>query len=145
MTWDIHCRDPSLGLRTKVKASKGMGQEECESVWGWKLTLPNELTLWELESWWTPELSKNNCRGQNTLHWRVLYIIGNLLKCRCLKWLSWPIWTSVTQVMTKRKAESQTGNLTPDHEKLGINPTSMRAGGVRHTIGNLLTRAITLL
>jgi hypothetical protein len=32
--------------------------------------------------------------------------------------LSWPIWTCATQVMAKRKAESQTGNLTPDHEKL---------------------------
>jgi hypothetical protein len=25
------------------------------------------------------------------------------------------IWTSATQVMTKRKAGSQIGNLTPDH------------------------------
>jgi hypothetical protein len=55
-------------------------------MWGWRLTLPNELPFWELESRWTPKPSKSNCRRQNTLHWRILYIIGKLLKCRCLKW-----------------------------------------------------------
>jgi hypothetical protein len=47
--------------------------------------------------------------------------------------------------MAKRKGESQTGNLTPDHEMSGIDSTFVRAGGVWHTVGKLLTRAITLL
>jgi hypothetical protein len=47
--------------------------------------------------------------------------------------------------MTKRKAGSQTGNLTPNHQKLGINPTSVCASGMRHTDGKFLTRATTLL
>jgi hypothetical protein len=34
---------------------------------------------------WTPKSSKCNCTGQNPLVWKVLYIIGKLLKCRCLK------------------------------------------------------------
>jgi hypothetical protein len=34
----------------------------------------------------TLETSKFNCRGPNTLHWGVIYIIGKLLKCRCWKW-----------------------------------------------------------
>jgi hypothetical protein len=34
----------------------------------------------------TPKSSKGNCKGQNPLDWKVLYIIGNLLKRRCLKW-----------------------------------------------------------
>jgi hypothetical protein len=51
----------------------------------------------------------------------------------------------VTQVMAKRKVGSQTGSLTPDHEKLGIDPTSMCASGMRHTVGKLSTRATTLL
>jgi hypothetical protein len=72
---------------TKAKVYKGTGQEECERVWAWKLTLPNELPFWELESRWTPEPSKSNCKGQNILHWGVLHIIGNLLNCRCLKWV----------------------------------------------------------
>jgi hypothetical protein len=65
---------------------KGAGQEECERVWKWRLTLPNELPFWELESQWTLEPLKSNCKGQNTSHWRVLYIIEKLLKFRCLKW-----------------------------------------------------------
>jgi hypothetical protein len=39
-----------------------------------------------LESSGTPENSEHNCRGQNTLHWGVLYIIEKVLKCRCPKW-----------------------------------------------------------
>jgi len=39
--------------------------------------------------------------------------------------------------MAKRKGGNQIGNLTPDHEKSGIDPTSVRAGEVRHTIEKL--------
>jgi hypothetical protein len=46
----------------------------------------HELPLWELESQWTPESSERNCRGQNPLVKKVFYIIGKLLKLRCLKW-----------------------------------------------------------
>jgi hypothetical protein len=35
---------------------------------------------------WTPESSECDCRGQNSLLGKVLYIIGKILKCRCLKW-----------------------------------------------------------
>jgi hypothetical protein len=52
----------------------------------WTLTLPNELSLCELESPWTPKFLKSNYKGQNPLDWRVLYSIENLLECRCLKW-----------------------------------------------------------
>jgi hypothetical protein len=38
------------------------------------------------ESSWTLESSEFDCKGQNTLHWGVLYIIGKLSKCRCPKW-----------------------------------------------------------
>jgi len=38
------------------------------------------------ESQRTPETSEFDCRGQNTSHWGVLYIIAKLLKCRCRKW-----------------------------------------------------------
>jgi hypothetical protein len=40
----------------------------------------------KLESSGTPENSELEFRGQNTLHWCVLYINGNFLKCRCSKW-----------------------------------------------------------
>jgi hypothetical protein len=59
--------------------------------------------------------------------------------------LAWPIWTSTTQVMGKRKAESQVGSLTPNHGKLGIDSIPLRAGGVWHIVEKLLTRATTLI
>jgi hypothetical protein len=59
--------------------------------------------------------------------------------------LAWPIWTSATQVMAKRKARSQIDNLTLDHKKSGIDPIPLRAGGVQHAVGKLLTRATTLV
>jgi hypothetical protein len=40
----------------------------------------------DLESSGTFENSKLDCRGQNTLHWGVLDIIGKVLKFRCPKW-----------------------------------------------------------
>jgi hypothetical protein len=42
--------------------------------------------------------------------------------------------------MAKKKVESQTANLTPDHQKSGIDPTPMRAGEVRHTVGKALDK-----
>jgi len=39
-----------------------------------------------MESWWTPETSENDCRGQNSMACGVHYIIGKFLKRRCLKW-----------------------------------------------------------
>jgi hypothetical protein len=58
------CRNPSLGLATKARNS--------------------HVGSWSLER--TPKFSERDCRGQNSSPWRVLYIIGKLLKCRCLKW-----------------------------------------------------------
>ncbi len=52
----------------------------------WTLTLPRQLPLWEMESRWSPETSKSNCRGQNPMACGVHYIIGKLLERRCLKW-----------------------------------------------------------
>jgi hypothetical protein len=39
-----------------------------------------------LESIETPKTSESNFKEQNTFHWGVIYVIGKLLKCRCLKW-----------------------------------------------------------
>ncbi len=39
-----------------------------------------------LESSRTPENSKLELKGQKTLHWGVLGVIGKVLKCRCLNW-----------------------------------------------------------
>ncbi len=52
---------------------------ECEDE-----THTPEMGTWE--SFGTLKISEFDCRGQNILHWGVLYIIGKLSKCRCRKW-----------------------------------------------------------
>jgi len=50
-----------------------------ESVREWTLTLLSELPLWELESWWTSEFSRNDCKGSKPIglksslyHWKAI-------------------------------------------------------------------------
>jgi hypothetical protein len=59
--------------------------------------------------------------------------------------LAWAIRTSSAQVMVERKVDNQTGNLTPDHKKSGIDPTPVCADWVRYTVGKLLRRTTSLL
>jgi hypothetical protein len=46
--------------------------------------------------------------------------------------------------MAERKAGSQTGSLTPDQKKSGIDPIYLSTNGMRHTVEKLLTGAKTL-
>jgi hypothetical protein len=39
-----------------------------------------------LESFGTPKNLELDCKGQNTSHWYVIYIVGKVLQCRCPKW-----------------------------------------------------------
>jgi hypothetical protein len=47
---------------------------------------------------WTPESSKRDCRGQNSMAWDVFYTIGKVLKRKCQKWARithldiWKLW-----------------------------------------------------
>jgi hypothetical protein len=66
------CHNPSLGVVTLLL-------EEWEDD-----SHTPEMGTWE--SIETPEITKFNFKGQNTLHWSVLYIIGKLSKSRCRKW-----------------------------------------------------------
>jgi hypothetical protein len=59
--------------------------------------------------------------------------------------LAWAIWTSIAQVMGKRRVGNQIVSLTPDHKKSGINPIPVCADGVWHTVWKLLRRATSLL
>jgi hypothetical protein len=47
--------------------------------------------------------------------------------------------------MANKKAKSQAGNLTLDHEKLGIDLIIVRAGDVQHAFEKISTRAPTSL
>jgi hypothetical protein len=84
-----------------------------KNVSEWTPMFLSEFPFWELESQWTPEFLVGNCRGQNSLDWRVPYIIENLLDCRCLKWVL------KTQVRAKKRVQSQIANLTPKSPIVG--------------------------
>jgi len=60
------CRNPSL--------------RECENE-----THTLEMGTWESSK--TPKTLEFNCKGQNTSHWGVPYIIEKLSKFRCRKWV----------------------------------------------------------
>jgi hypothetical protein len=60
--------------------------ESVKSVREGTLTLPNELPLWEMESRSTPKFLEHNFRGQNPSVGKILYIIGKILRRKCLKW-----------------------------------------------------------
>jgi hypothetical protein len=86
------------------------------SVREWTHTFPSEFPFWELKSQWIPESSEGDYKGKNPLDWRIIDIIGNLLKHRCLKWAHMThLDIKKAEIMAKRKAESQIANLTPDH------------------------------
>ncbi len=46
---------------------------------------PNIWKSWDLESSGTPECSELNSKGQNTLHWGVLGVVGKVLKLKYRK------------------------------------------------------------
>jgi len=66
---EIPCHNPTL--------------RECEDE-----THTLEMGTWESSG--TPKTSEFDCRGQNTSHWGVPYIIEKLSKCRCRKWAHGP-------------------------------------------------------
>jgi hypothetical protein len=45
-----------------------------------------EFHFGELESRWTLESSEGDCKGQNSMAWRVFYINGKILELKYLKW-----------------------------------------------------------
>jgi len=95
------CHNPSLRLATKAKGLQGCGPRgspgvtshtpgsvrKCE---GMNPHTPKVTpTLGDgvaMESRWSPETSESDIRGQNSMACGVLYIIGNILELRCLKW-----------------------------------------------------------
>jgi hypothetical protein len=84
------CYNLSLGLTTKARACKVAGQEEAREwrkVWGNEPShSQGSFHFGSSESQWTPKSLDGDCKGQNPMDWRVLYIIENLLKHKCLKW-----------------------------------------------------------
>jgi len=120
------CHNFNFKLTTKARAWKG-ADRKCnlgitftllkmwENVKQWAHTLPSGLPFWKLKSRWTPKFSKSILTSQNSLNGVFFYTIWKNLKHRCLKWGHIIIWVLTTQIMAKRKVESQIVNLTPNH------------------------------
>ncbi len=106
----LHCFLPSTSVYINCRI-EGVATPLWPSV-GVKPNIPK---VGDLESFGTPECLGFNSKAQNTSHWRVLGVIGKVLKRRYRKYLALSIWTFLTQVMGKRRAVSQTASLTPDH------------------------------
>jgi hypothetical protein len=83
------CRNLSLGFTTKARACIGMVQEGSPGI---AFHAPRSVRGCEgmnphIPKWaplWTPEFLRCDCKGQNPLDWKIIYIIGKLLKCKCL-------------------------------------------------------------
>jgi hypothetical protein len=91
------CRNPNLGLATKAKTCIGADREwsprvtfhalgslgKCEGMnphtpkWVLILGVGVPMDSWIFRGWF---------RNKKSLDWKVPYIIGKLLKLRCLKW-----------------------------------------------------------
>jgi hypothetical protein len=101
----------------------------------------------KMGTWESPRLLKlqNSIAGVKTPCIEAFFILLESYRSVNVKnGLAWTIWTFVAQVMTKRKAKSQIGNLTLNHQKSGIDSTPVCAGKMRHTVGKVSTRATTL-
>jgi hypothetical protein len=81
-TWLVECTSPPTNDEVEtctLALCRNPTLRECED----ETHIPEMGTC---ESFGVPETSEFDCRGQNTLHWGVLYIIGKLSKCQCQKW-----------------------------------------------------------
>jgi hypothetical protein len=85
------------------------------------------------------------CRGQNTSHWSVPYIIGKLSMCRCQKWARMSHLDIYNTSYGKKKGQESNWQFDSQPLKVRNRPDPMRAGGMWHTVGKLLTRATNLL
>jgi hypothetical protein len=89
-----------------------LSQPHFGQVWGWSPTLP------KLGIWSPPELLNVQSSTKRPKTPRIEVFLMSLERSWSVdieNGLALAIWTSVTEVMGKRRARSQFGNLTPDH------------------------------
>jgi hypothetical protein len=102
-----------------------------------------EMGTWESSG--TPETLEFDCKGQNTLNCSVLYIIGKILKPKCRKWACMGHLDICSTSYGKKKSWEPNWQFDSRPLKVGIDPTPVCEGGVRHTIKKLSTRATSFL
>ncbi len=107
-----------------------------------KLTLP-KLGIWSPPG--LPNVQSSTAEAKTPQIGVFLVSLERSSSVDAQKSLALVIWTSAAQVMGKRMAGSQTGSLTPDHKKSGIDLFPTSADGVRWGVGKLSKRATTLV
>jgi hypothetical protein len=98
-----------------------------------------------LESSETPENSELDCRGQNTSHWHVLYIIGKVLKCRCPNWFGMSHLDICTTSYGQKKGQESNWSFDSWLVKIGNRPNLGVCRWNANIVEKLLRRATSLL
>ncbi len=129
-------------IRAMSQSSKGvLSQPYFERVWGWDSHSRNG----DLEILQDSRNFRVQCKGQNTSHWGVLYIIGKLSKCRCRKWAHMSHLDICSISYGKKKGRESNWQFDSRPLKVGNRPDPDAWRGVQHAIGKLSTTATTLL
>jgi hypothetical protein len=89
-----------------------LSQPHFGQVWGWSPTLA-KLGIWSPLG--LPNVQSSIARPKTPRIWVFLVSLKRSWNVDIENGLALVIWTSAAQVMGKRRAGSQTGNLTPDH------------------------------
>jgi hypothetical protein len=145
--WIMKCHKPLLtNIHFKTLKQKLLHYYCCNPtfgrVWGWRSHSQNG----DLGVLWDSQNFRVSIVRVKTPRLKTFFIsLESYWSVNVENGLTWAIWTYAAQIMAKRGAGSQTGNLTPDHYKSGIDPTPACADGMRHTIGNFSMRATSLL
>jgi hypothetical protein len=93
----------------------------------------------------TPENSELEFRRQKTSHWGVLYTIGKVLKCRCQKCPRMSHLNIFSPSYGQKKGRESNWQFDSRPLKSRIDLFLTSAARVRHGVGKLSTRAITLV
>jgi hypothetical protein len=101
------CRNPSLGLTTKVKGFARVwakrGAWECRRVW--ESQMNSHFGSWSPGG--VPKLERVIAKVKTLLLVKFFISLEIYWSLDVQNGLAWPIWTSATQVMAKRKVGSQ--------------------------------------
>jgi hypothetical protein len=106
---------------------------------------PNTWKSWELESSGTSECSELDSKGKNTSHWGVLGVIGKVLRRICRKCPRIDNLDICSPSYGQKKGRESKWQFDSRPLKPGIDLFPMSDSGVRHGVGNISTRATTLV
>jgi hypothetical protein len=126
----------------------GLSQPHYGQVWGWSPTLGKVRDLESLGIWspkGLPNFQSSTTRPKTPRIGVFLVSLERSWNVDIENGLALVIWTSAARVMGKRRAGSQTDNLTPDHKKSGIDLFPTSDSSVQHGVGKISTRATTLV